>query len=229
MLTCKALLKGFFAAWREVRPIFLFLAGLLSGGLLLGRRGRWLALLAGAVLGWVAYFFRDPERSPASTDPRAILSPADGRVLSVERLEDAGCFPGPAQRIIIFLSLFDVHNQRTPYPARVQHVEYQPGAFAPAYQPDAQANEANLLLLETAHGLLALRQVAGILARKIVCWARPGDELARGQRFGLIKFGSRVDLFLPPNAEVLVHKGQQVYGGQTFVARWIDDRSPQAG
>lgn len=204
------------AAWREVRPAILGLVSLLLVGLWL--RSPWLAGLALALLGLLAFFFRDPERVPESLAPEAVLAPADGRVTAIETVAEPRFLQGPARRISIFLSLFDVHVQRSPCAGVVRLLDYRRGGFAPAYSRDAEQNESNLLGLESAHGRLAVRQVAGILARRIVCWPAVGDTLLSGQRFGLIKFGSRVDLLLPPDAEVLVHVGQRVRAGQTVVA-----------
>jgi phosphatidylserine decarboxylase len=205
------------AAWREVRAIVL---GLLGLTVLLWLKQRWLALISVGVLGWVIAFFRDPDRSPASTSPDAILAPADGRLMEIDWEEEPHFIGGPARRITIFLSLFDVHVQRSPYAGEVQYLHYQPGRFVPAYRHDAHLNEANMIGLKTAHGPMLIKQIAGILARRIVCWAEPGDQLATGQRLGLIRFGSRVDLLLPPQVDLEVEIGQQVYGGQTIVGRW---------
>jgi len=210
--------SGIVAAWQEVRAIVLILISAILFALWLQKRG--LALLAAILLGWVCYFFRDPERIPDSTGALDILSPADGRVTAIDQVNEPDFIHGPAWRISIFLSLFDVHVQRSPYTGVVRFLHYQPGDFAPAFLKDTHSNEANLIGLETAHGSLLVKQIAGILARRIICWFGPGDALAAGQRLGLIKFGSRVDLFLPPGVEVLAYVGQQVYGGQTVVARW---------
>lgn len=118
------------------------------------------------------------------------------------------------------MSLFDVHVQRAPYQGTVKFLHYQPGNFAPAFLSDTHQNEHNLVVLSTPYGAIGVKQIAGILARRIVCWPGVGDELKRGERLGLIKFGSRVDLLLPVNVEVLVSVGDQIYGGQTIVARW---------
>jgi phosphatidylserine decarboxylase len=212
------LYSGVLAAWREVRSIFLALAGVTFLALL-GRKMK-LTLLSGSLLAWVVYFFRDPERAPASAAHDLIVAPADGKVTAIEWVQDPHFFKGPARRISVFLSLFDVHVQRMPYSGQVKFLRYQSGSFAPAFLKDTQDNESNLIGFITPHGPLAVKQIAGILARRIVCWVNPEDKVDQGQRLGLIKFGSRVDLLLPPEADVLVHVGQQVYGGQTIVARW---------
>jgi phosphatidylserine decarboxylase len=206
------------AAWREARAFVLSLGAVLLLALWLQKR--WVALLSAALLGWVVYFFRNPERMPDSPPPEAILAPADGRVTAIERVEEPHFLQGPAWRVSIFLSLFDVHVQRSPCTGVVRFLRYQAGVFAPAFLRDTHLNESNLIGLETLHGRVAVKQIAGVLARRIVCWPAVGDTLASGQRLGLIKFGSRVDLLLPPGVEVLGQVGQQVYGGQTVVARW---------
>lgn len=210
------MLRAFSAAWREVRWIICLLAVCLVAfpGLSLP----WLSLIPAALLIWVAYFFRDPDRVPDSSAPGTVLSPADGRITDIEQVEESLFIQGPCWRVSIFLSLFDVHNQRAPYPGVVRFKHFQKGAFAPAYLKDTHLNESHLIGFETADGPVAVRQIAGILARRIVCWPAVGEPLAAGQRFGLIKFGSRVDLYLPLRAEIAARVGQQVYGGKTVVA-----------
>jgi phosphatidylserine decarboxylase len=215
--------SGVFAAWREVRSIFLALAtaSLLA---LLRRQGR-LFLVASTLLAWLCYFFRDPDRFPPATGLEWILAPADGKVTDVGLVHDPQAFKGSARRISIFLSLFDVHVQRAPFQGTVASIDYQAGGFAPACLRDTHLNEYNLITLSTPYGLIGVKQIAGILARRIVCWLKPGQAVIRGERLGLIKFGSRVDLLLPPSVEVLVSVGEQVYGGQTIIGRWPEVRS----
>lgn len=210
--------SGILAAWREVPAIVLGLTGTML--LTLMSRRRWLALFSALLLGWIFYFFRDPERIPISAAPEFIIAPADGRVTDIDLVEEPHFIQGRARRVTVFMSIFDVHVQHSPYSGVVASVYYQPGSFAPAFLKDTHDNESNLIGLETPHGRIAVKQIAGILARRIVCWVESGDEVITGQRLGLIRFGSRVDLLLPPAAKVLVSVGQQVYGGQTIVARW---------
>jgi phosphatidylserine decarboxylase len=214
------IVSGLFAAWREIRAVVLGLVGLTL--LSLARpRWRWLAGLSALLLGWVVYFFRDPARIPGDSSPDTILAPADGRITQIELVDEPHFVKGPARRISIFLSLFDVHVQRTPCQGTVRLLRYQSGSFAPAFLKDIHDNESNLIGLQTPHGPVAVKQIAGILARRIVCWVDLYDEVAVGQRLGLIKFGSRVDLLLPPDVDLSVEVGQQLYGGQTVVGRFV--------
>ena len=211
-------MSGVFAAWREVPAIVLGL--IFAVPLAILTRWRWLALLPAVLLGWVFYFFRDPERGPASSAAEFIIAPADGKVTDIELVDEPLYIQGQARRISVFMTIFDVHVQHSPYDGKVQFLHYQPGSFAPAFLEDTNNNESNLIGLETPFGRIAVKQIAGILARRIVCWVEPDDEVEKGQRIGLIRFGSRVDLFLPPEVEVLVTEGQQVAAGQTLMARW---------
>jgi phosphatidylserine decarboxylase len=170
------------------------------------------AVAAGAFLG----FFRDPER----TTPRmtgALVAPADGRVMAVASVDDD--WVGPAVRLSIFLSPLDVHVNRAPMAAVVRDVEYASGRFLAAYRPEAsEVNERCTLLLEGDQGRVVVRQIAGVLARRIVCRVERGDKLEAGQRFGLIRFGSRTDLIAPRGSDVRVAVGDRVRGGETIMA-----------
>ncbi|MCB0143901.1 MAG: phosphatidylserine decarboxylase [Caldilineaceae bacterium] len=216
------MVQGAQIAWREVRAIVVGLMGLTLLGL--GARRRWLAALAGVTLLWVFSFFRDPMRTPDARGDNLLLAPADGRIRKIEVVHEPHFLHTQAQRVTIFLSIFDVHVQRSPCAGDVAFLHYQPGSFAPAFLHSADDNEANLLGLHTAHGPIAVTQMTGILARRIVCWKQVGDALTQGERFGLIKFGSRVDLYLPLDAKILVQPGQQVYGGQTVIGVWSENR-----
>lgn len=164
----------------------------------------------------LAGFFRDPERIPPDGDG-VIVSPADGRVVYVGESTDAAAY-----RISIFLSPLDVHINRAPMNGRVVDVLYQKGSFAAAYKGKASnENERNAIELENDRGrTLRVVQIAGFLARRIVCRVARGDSLKRGERFGLIMFGSRVDVYLPREAVVEIRVGQRVRGGETIVARF---------
>ncbi len=170
------------------------------------------------VLGaFVLYFFRDPERTlPA--DPATIVSPADGRVMVVVR-EAEGANSG--QRISIFLSIFDVHVNRAPVAGRITNIQYRQGRFYAAMRGRAsQENEQNVFHVASEHGEVIFKQIAGWVARRILCWKSVGDAVTRGERVGMIRFGSRVDIWLPDTAEILVRPGQRVAGGSSILARW---------
>ena len=169
----------------------------------------------------VALFFRDPAREPPR-DADAVVSPADGRVLVAGAAEPDGAPPGTWQQVSIFLSPLDVHVNRVPATGRITRVDRVPGAFLPAYRPGAGArNERSEVWLEDRGGrTIVFRQVVGALARRVVCRVTPGTEVTTGQRFGIMKFGSRMDVFLPPDAALVVGRGDRVRGGETVVARF---------
>jgi phosphatidylserine decarboxylase len=179
-----------------------------------------LVLFLLARLVWVSFvfFFRDPERpSPAEDD--LVLSPADGRVLSVDEVEEGEFLMARARRVSIFLSLVDVHVNRSPVAGAVEMVSHRSGRFHQAFRPQAsQQNEQNLVGIRHGRDRILLKQIAGILARRVVCRIRPGDCLKAGDRFGLIKFGSRVEVCLPMHYEVLVREDDRVVGGVTVIA-----------
>jgi phosphatidylserine decarboxylase len=161
-------------------------------------------------------FFRDPERPAPAADPRMVLAPADGTVTAVA--VDADDFVGPGVRVSIFLSPIDVHVNRAPVSGRVVDTTHTPGRFRPAYEPDAGlVNERCTIHLEGELGRVTVVQVAGVLARRIVCRVGAGDELEAGERFGMIRFGSRTDCLMPRGTEVRVAVGQRVTGGVSVV------------
>jgi phosphatidylserine decarboxylase len=169
-------------------------------------------LLAAAFLG----FFRDPERTPPRL-PGAVLAPADGRVMGVAEVEDP--WVGSAIRLSIFLSPLDVHVNRSPVTALVRDVEHEAGRFLAAYREEAsRVNERCTLSLEGDAARVTVKQIAGVLARRIVCRVRPGDKLQAGERFGLIRFGSRTDLVVPRGTEIRVKVGDRVRGGESVMA-----------
>lgn len=144
-----------------------------------------------------------------------ILAPADGKIIKAEPVADGQIM------VSIFLSLLDVHVNRSPVWGKVLEVKYQPGAFKIASRDEAsRQNERNILRIEHASQPVTMHQIAGILARRVVCWVREGEQLKAGQRIGLMKFGSRVDLFLPSTAKLKVHPGEQVYGGTTILGEF---------
>jgi phosphatidylserine decarboxylase len=166
---------------------------------------------------FVAYFFRDPQRI-APEDPNAIVSPGDGRVMEVV---DEPFDGKPGRRISIFLAIWNVHVSRSPMAGRVERVEYRPGRFYVAARARASAeNEQNVIYLETSRGKIVFKQIAGWVARRVICWKSAGDQVAMGERIGLIRFGSRMDVWLPEGAEILARPGQNVAGGTRSLARW---------
>ena len=172
--------------------------------------------LAAAVAAFMAYFFRDPERTPPAT-AGAILAPADGRVTEVrDGIQDP--FVGPARRVVTFLSPLDVHVNRAAIGGRVASVERRPGGFRPANRADAEGNRSVRIEVAGDSGRVAMRQVVGILARRIVCRVGPGDVLEAGERFGMIKFGSRMDVVMPARTRVTVRTGDRVRAGETILA-----------
>lgn len=165
------------------------------------------------VLGLVVWFFRDPERIP---DGEGFLSPADGRIVEIEHADLP--FTGKAWKIGIFMNPLSVHVNRFPCAGTVEHLEYVPGKKWMAFAPKAsEVNERLLVGISTEYGPVLLVQIAGFLARRIVCRLRKGDRLERGQRYGMIKMGSKVDVYLPAKTRIAVAKGQQVFAGRTIL------------
>lgn len=166
---------------------------------------------------FVFFFFRDPERVIPS-DPGAVVSPADGRVLVVTDEENAG---RPGKRISIFLAIWNVHVNRSPAAGVISKLQYRPGKFFAAMRESASTeNEQNVISLATESGEIICKQIAGLIARRVVCWKKPGDRVALGERLGLVRFGSRADLWLPREAEILTKVGDRVKGGSSIVAYW---------
>ena len=166
---------------------------------------------------FVFYFFRDPNRTiPA--DPGAVVSPADGHVVEIV---DEPFDSVPGKRITIFLAVWDVHVQRAPVAGSIAKVEYRPGKFLAAFRSRAsEENEQNVINMDTAKGRLVFKQIAGAIARRVICWKQPGEKVALGERVGLIRFGSRVDLWLPAEAQIVAQRGQKVKGGESILAQW---------
>lgn len=193
-------------------------AGLTALTALLNRRA---ALLPLALTGLVTYFFRDPERATPADSPY-LYAAADGLITAVDEIDEPRFIKGPATRIVTFLSVFDVHINRMPDAGTVRYRDYVPGEFRAAWDKEADtANERAYVGLETAHGPVLVVQIAGLVARRIVTWPSLGEEMGAGERFGLIKFGSRTDLIFPRGAATpLVKKGQKVQGGITRMGEW---------
>ena len=188
---------------------------------------RWLAVVPAVLLGLVVYFFRDPKRD-VPIEAGLMVSPADGKIAEITPLDHDAFIGGPALRIGIFLSIFNVHLNRAPERTRVIRLHYSPGEFLNAIDPASAIRNENLwigLEAEAApHRRIVVRQIAGLIARRIVCQLRPGEVVERGEKFGMIKLGSRTELILPrtDDLEVLVGVGDKVCGGSSVLARYRD-------
>jgi phosphatidylserine decarboxylase len=165
---------------------------------------------------FVTWFFRDPERS-VPEDPNAIVSPGDGKIVEIISEKDP-LLDEAYTRVSIFLNVFNVHVNRVPISGKIQATRYNPGKFFNAASHKASLdNEQSAILLNNGHVTILVKQIAGLIARRIVCWAKEGDEYQRGQRFGLIRFGSRVDIFLPEGTDIKVAIGDIVNGGSSII------------
>ena len=209
--------RGFIAA-----PGYpLILAGVVL--ILLGLMGGWpwITVLGLASGGFFAYFFRDPERD-IPREPGVIVSPADGLVVRVDEVQENEFLKTSARYVAIFMNVFDVHVNRSPVAAVVREMRHRPGEYKAASRPDAASrNEQQALVLENDAGRrLLVVQIAGLLARRIIPFVSPGQSLARGERLGLICFGSRVDLYLPGDSQVQVKTGDRVKAGSSIIGRW---------
>lgn len=199
---------------REGVP-FIFTLGLAALALVwMGFKGSATAVFAAML--FVVFFFRNPERT-IPDEKGLVVSPADGRVLKIEEVRLDGPLQGPHRKVSIFMNVFNVHVNRVPYSGRVEKIEYHAGKFLSADLDKASAdNEKNTVLIRTADGKAFLTiQIAGLIARRIVCWIGAGMEVVRGQRFGLICFGSRLEVVLPLDSKILVQAGQKVRAGET--------------
>lgn len=177
----------------------------------------WLAAAVAAVTIFLLFFFRDPERTGAAPD--SVVSPADGRVVMVAEVDEPSFIHGRARQVSIFMSPLNVHVNRIPASGRIAHKRYYPGKFIPAYRDKASTdNEQMHLGIETEQGLVLVKQIAGLVARRIVCHPEVGDQVRAGQRMGLIKLGSRLDVLMPLGWTVAVRPGQTVRAGQTVIA-----------
>jgi phosphatidylserine decarboxylase len=192
---------------------FYYGSALVASGLVLGWLVGWPWSIPCYVLAaFCFYFFRDPERQPP--DGPVAVSPADGKVVAI--LPNGS----EATRISIFLNIFDVHVNRSPIGGLISEVRYQPGQFLVASREEASAqNEQNTVTVEGEHTTVVFKQIAGLIARRIVCWKKTGETVARGERIGLIKFGSRMDVFLGPEWEIAVRPGERVKAGCSVIAR----------
>ena len=168
---------------------------------------------------FVLWFFRNPEPVLPS-DPELVVAPGQGKIIRVEEVEESSYLEGPARKISIFLSVFDVHVQRAPVSGTVEQKIYRPGAYAVAWADKAsEDNEMASLGIATEHGRVLVRQIAGLVARRIITDPSEGDAVERGRRYGLIRFGSRVDIFLPMHWELLCSVGDRVSAGSSVLAR----------
>lgn len=191
-------------ALRFLIPLFISSALAFALGLHL------VAFLVLLFAGFVAFFFRNPKRE-IPLDPRAIVSPADGKVVKVERV-------GNVTKLSIFLSIFDVHVNRSPIAGRIEAIDYRKGRFRPAFNQTASVdNERNVIMVSQGNVKVVLTQIAGIVARRIVCWKRVGDMVSKGELIGLIRFGSRVDVLFPAGTEATVKPGMRVRGGASVI------------
>jgi phosphatidylserine decarboxylase len=199
-------------------------------GLFLTAFGEGATLAAGAALVllglFVFSFFRNPERNvPAGAG--LVVSPADGRVVVIK---DEDCNGRPGKRISVFLAIWNVHVNRAPVAGKITKFEYKPGKFRAAWNENASfQNEQNIFTQATEHGEIVYKQIAGWVARRVVSWKRMGDTVARGERIGLVRFGSRVDLWLPAEAEIAVKVGQSVKGGSSVLARMPETSNVRLG
>ena len=190
---------------------------LLLGGVVWLLIGWWVGLALVTLGAFVLYFFRDPERVPPQ-DPSAVVAPADGRV--VEIVDES--FEGiPGRRLSIFLSVFDVHVNRAPVAGQIGSIQYHPGRYWGAFRPRAsQENEQNVIRIGARQGEVVFKQIAGAIARRVICWKRQGAAVALGERVGMIRFGSRADVWLPLGAQIVARRGQRVKAGESILAKW---------
>jgi phosphatidylserine decarboxylase len=205
-------------ALREARPFLIGAASFLGLSLWMG----WTIgiLLGSLLLIGLLLFFRDPERTPPA-NPLALISPADGKVICVDEAEDPSFGLGKLRRVGIFLSVLDVHVNRSPFSGTIEKTHYSAGEFLDARHLEVDIrNENQTWLLRTPKGPLLVRQIAGLIARRIVGWKKPGDTVTTGERIGMIRFGSRTDLYFPATCTPQVQVGQRVVGGQTILALW---------
>ena len=182
----------------------------------------WLSLLFVALAIYTVAFFRDPNRI-APDDDHAVLAAADGTVTDVVEIEETEVLKTRARRVGIFLSIFNVHTNRMPVTGTVVYREHRSGLFLDARRPEcSEKNESMTWAFQNDRATIVVRQLTGAIARRIVGWANVGDRLERGERFGMIRFGSRTEVYLPLNASVLVKAGDKVLGGLTVIARLAD-------
>lgn len=178
----------------------------------------WLTLLLAAITVFIICFFRNPERFFQDED-KLVICPADGKVIRIEEVDVAGTITGRFKKISIFMNVFNVHVNRSPYNGKIETIAYHKGKFLSANLDKASAeNERNEIMIRTEDGrMLWVVQIAGLIARRIVCWTQEGARIEKGERFGLIRFGSRVEVFLPSDSRVAVRLGDKVQAGRTTI------------
>jgi len=209
---------------REGYPFMMLASAVAIAGYLVALQRRswplWLLAFALTLLAlWVAYFFRDPERDGERGDD-VVISPADGRVVMISEVDEPAFLHGRALRISIFMNVFNVHVNRYPVSGTVKYVHYNPGKFLhAAIEKSSLQNEQMSVGLDHGGTRILVRQIAGLIARRIVTYSREGETVAQGERMGIIRFGSRVDIFLPPSTPIAAKVGQTTYAGTTLLAR----------
>jgi phosphatidylserine decarboxylase len=200
----------------EGRWIFAILLVLAIAGAFLSL---WLSLVFVALILYTFAFFRDPNRWDPP-DQRAVVAAADGTIADIEEIDEKEFLKARTKRVGIFLSIFDVHTNRAPVAGRVAFQQFRKGLFFDARRPEcSEKNEGMTWAFQNPRAIIVVRQLSGAIARRIVGWAKVGDELKRGERFGMIRFGSRTEVYLPLDAEILVKVGDHVKGGASVIAR----------
>ena len=183
----------------------------------------WIAVVPGILTIFVTYFFRNPNRL-IPKDTGLLVSPADGVVMDITEIEENKFLKDKAKKVTIFLSVFNVHLNRTPIEGTIAYREYRPGKMVPAYKSHAaDVNETNYVGIQNDKLKVLVTQITGLIARRIVCWVETGEQVKRGDLFGLIKFGSCTEIMVPLNVEILVKKGDKVKGGETIIGRLTDE------
>ena len=197
---------------------------ILVSGFVLQNAWSWISAILGIIIIlFTLWFFRDPQRiipSSAISDPSIIIAPADGKIVEIIEMEEKEFFKGKARQISIFLSPLDVHVNRSPVSGTVEFYRYMQGDYMVAWHPKAsELNEQSRIGVQNEFGKVFFKQITGVLARRIVCTVKQGDVLETGEQIGMMKFGSRMDIILPLDAEILVHKDERTRGGETIIAR----------
>ncbi|SRR5581483_4999074 len=200
----------------EARWIFAILGALLLASWFVSG---WLTIIFFVLIVYTFAFFRDPERD-VPNDERAVVAAADGLVADIIEIDEPDVLKTKTKRVGIFLSIFDVHTNRTPIEGRVTYREHRKGLFLDARNPQCSTkNESMTWAFQNSRVTIVVKQLTGAIARRIVAWSQVGDELKKGERFGMIRFGSRTEVYLPLDAEIVVKVGEHVRGGSTIIAR----------